>query len=183
SEASVVASSRRVRTPRPGPISTKWSSARGSIAWTRRSMTAGSCRKCWPKRLRGGCTAPPDGSESAACHLGGEPDGCKQAADLRAARAGEIERGAVIDRGAHDRQSERHVDGALEARMFDDRQSLIVIHREHRVVSLEQLRNENGVRREWPVGSDAALACTRNGGRNRAHLLISEMAALARVRI
>src|SRR6185503_19893533 len=42
----------RVRAPSPGPISTTASPAAGSTALTMRFSTAGSCRKCWPRRLR-----------------------------------------------------------------------------------------------------------------------------------
>jgi len=39
--------------PSPGPISTSRSPGCGPIAATIRRITAGSCRKCWPNRLRG----------------------------------------------------------------------------------------------------------------------------------
>src|SRR6185369_11915497 len=52
------ASNSRVRAPSPGPISTIASSPAGAIESTIRRSTPGSCRKCWPKRLRGTCFAP-----------------------------------------------------------------------------------------------------------------------------
>ena len=75
----------KVSAPRPGPISTTRSPGFGSIAATIRARTPGSCRKCWPKRLRarmharGSATAPPG--------AGGEPDRLEQAAWVRAAGA------------------------------------------------------------------------------------------------
>src|SRR5207249_2315628 len=44
-----------VSAPSPGPISTMKSVFDGLMACTRRASTPGSCRKCWPKRLRGRC--------------------------------------------------------------------------------------------------------------------------------
>ncbi len=48
---------RRVNAPRPGPISTMRSPGWGFTAATMRRSTPGSCRKCWPKRLRARITA------------------------------------------------------------------------------------------------------------------------------
>src|SRR3546814_4231497 len=53
-----------------------------------------------------------------------------QAAGVGFAAAGQIERGAVIDRRANDRQAKRDVDGLSEAGVFEYRQSLVVIHRQ-----------------------------------------------------
>src|SRR5438045_1804258 len=52
-----------------------------------------------------------------------------QTAGIRLARAGEVERGAVVDGGADQRQPERDIDAAPEACVFEHRQSLIMIHR------------------------------------------------------
>src|SRR4026209_3043826 len=43
------------------------------------------------------------------------------------AAAGDVERGAVIDRGANDRQSERDVDGASKGQQLHRDQALVVI--------------------------------------------------------
>ena len=130
----VRSSSGSVSAPRPGPISTRWSPRlRGERRRRCVRCTRGSCRKCWPKRLRGGgrhgrraqrrCAA----SRLARLHGGGE------AARIGAAGAGEIERRAVIDRGAHERQAERDVDRRAEAGVLEHRQALVVVHREHGV--------------------------------------------------
>ena len=50
------------------------------------------------------------------------------------ARAGDIEGGAVIGRGAHERQAERDVDAVVEGERLDRDQRLIVIHAERHVV-------------------------------------------------
>ena len=67
---------------------------------------------------------------------------------IGAAGAGEIERGAVIHRGAQDRQAERHIDGLVEARVFDHRQALVVVHRQHRIEVGQNARHEGRVGRQ-----------------------------------
>src|SRR5689334_2340989 len=110
-----------VRAPSPGPISTMKSSGAGSIASTRRARTRGSCRKCCPKRLRG------------RCKLDGELHRLDQTARIGFAGAGEVERGAVVDRGAHEGKPQRDVDAAAERGVLEDRQTLVVVHGEHGV--------------------------------------------------
>ena len=51
---------------------------------------------------------------------------------------GQVERGAVVDRRAHNGKSQRHVDAVAEACVFEHRQSLVVIHR-HDAVELPGL--------------------------------------------
>src|SRR4051812_34523770 len=131
----VFARSSRVRTPSPGPISTMKSSLAGSIAATIFSSTHGSWRKCCPKRLRG------------RCELDGKLERLNQAAGIGLAGAGQVERRAVVDRRAHERQAERDVDAAAEARVLQHRQSLVVVHGERAVGSLEALGYEKRVGR------------------------------------
>src|SRR5688572_2678220 len=97
------------------------SSAEGWMASTMRVRTPCSCRKCCPKRLRG------------RCELDGKLHRFDQAAGVGAAGARDVERGAVVDRGAHERQAEGHVDALAERRVLEHRQALVVVHREHRV--------------------------------------------------
>ena len=52
---------------------------------------------------------------------------------IGAAGAGEIERGAMVDRRANDWQPERYIDAAAEARVLENRQSLVVVHRQHAI--------------------------------------------------
>ena len=49
-------------------------------------------------------------------------------------RAGDVEGGAVIGRGAHDRQAQRDVDALVEMERLQRDQRLIVIHAERGVV-------------------------------------------------
>ena len=98
--------------------------------------------------------------------------------------AREVERGAVIDRRARKRQAERHVDAVAEARRLEHRQSLVVIHRDDRVVAARVLGDEHRVGGQR--AGDASNRCrARVGDRRRddVDLLAPEMAALAGVRI
>jgi len=58
-----------------------------------------------------------------------------QARRVGAALAGDVVSRAVIGRGADERQSERHVHGAVEGQGLDRDQRLVVIHAERRVVA------------------------------------------------
>jgi hypothetical protein len=62
--------------------------------------------------------------------------------------AGQVQRRAVVNRGADDGQPEGDVDGAAEAQMLEHRQPLIVIHGQHRVDPRDLLGHEGGVRRQ-----------------------------------
>ena len=44
------------------------------------------------------------------------------------AAAGDVERGAVIGAGAHERQAERHVDAVLDAEVLHRDQAVVVGH-------------------------------------------------------
>ena len=115
-----------VSAPRPGPISTM-PVARTRVDGARR------CARARPGRAgnagRSACARRimRAGVADASC----EPDrtaatGCRD----RPGRCRRVERRAVIDRGAHDRQAERDVDGVAEARVLEHRQALVVVHRE-----------------------------------------------------
>src|SRR5438270_12437858 len=82
----------------------------GLMDSTRRASTLGSCRKCWPKRLRG------------RCELDRKLGRLDQAARVGLAGSRELERGAVVDRSTHERQAEGHVQAASEARVFEQRE-------------------------------------------------------------
>src|SRR5258708_17240769 len=93
----------------------------GLISFTKRSTTWRSWRKCCPNLLRGGCKF------DRKLHCLGK------AARVGFSAAGDIQRGAVIGRGAHERQAERDVHAAPEARVLEDRPSLVLVHREKAV--------------------------------------------------
>jgi hypothetical protein len=68
-----------------------------------------------------------------ARHRDGEIRPRRTGCRVGAAAAGQVERGAVIDRGADDGQAERDVDAVLEGGVLEHRQALVVVHREHGV--------------------------------------------------
>ena len=72
----------------------------------------------------------------------------EQASGIGASGAREVERRPMVDRRAHDRQAERHVDARAEARVLQHRQALIVIHREHRVGVAQAVRMKQRIGRQ-----------------------------------
>src|SRR6266850_6090971 len=164
-------SSGAVSAPSPGPISTRKSLGAGAMASTMRPRTRGSCRKCWPNRLRG------------RCELDGKLERLREARAVCAARAGEVERGAVVDRGADEGQAERDVHAAAEARVLQHRQPLVVIHGEHRIGLPQALGDEQRVGRNGSLRVDAGAHGRGNRRRDHLHVLTSEMARFAAVRI
>src|SRR4051812_48717852 len=156
-----------VSAPSPGPISTRKSCGDGATASTMRANTRGSCRKCWPKRLRG------------LCELDGKLDRLGEAAGIGAPGSGQVERGAVIDRCADERQAERDVHAAAEARVLQHRQSLVVVHGEHRICRAQPLRYEERVGGNRPPGIDALAHRLGDGGRDHLDVLAAKMARFA----
>src|SRR2546426_2135573 len=152
-------SSGRVRAPSPGPISTMKSSWAGLMASTMRASTRGSCRKCCPNLLRG------------RCELNGELDGFDQAAGIGFAGPGEVERSAVVDRGAHERQAEGDVHALAEACVLEHRQSLVVIHGEHGVGVFHPVGNEQRVGRNRAACRDAFFHGLGDGRSDHLHVL------------
>ena len=78
----------------------------------------------------------PRASASARTQPRREPQRRDQARRAGAAGAGDVERGAVVGRGAHEGQAERDVDRFVEGERLDRDQRLIVIHAERGVVGL-----------------------------------------------
>src|SRR5262245_13982577 len=120
------------------------------MAATMRSITPGSTMKCWPNLLRGTCRRVATASlarlpRPGARHADRRFDRFQEAVGLRAPGPGDVGRSPVVDRGAHDRQPERDVDALAEARVLEDRQALIVVHRERAVRARQPVRNEQRV--------------------------------------
>ena len=108
-----------------------------------------------------------------------------EAARVGAAAARELERRAVIGRGAHDRQAERHVDGALEAGVLDrpavPGRGTWRAPRRNRASTCGTNTVSAG---SGPLGTDARGAHARSiAGRDDAQLLIAEVSAFAGVRV
>src|SRR6266404_1406920 len=160
-----------VSAPSPGPISPLTSAFEGCIASTRRARTHGSCRKCWPKRLRG------------RCELDRKLGLLEQAARVGLAGSGELERGAVIDRSTHERQAEGHVHSASKARVFEHREALVMVHGERAIGVLQPLGHEQRVRGNRTARRDARGRGGGNGRRDDLDVLASEMPRLSAVRV
>src|SRR5690606_10648981 len=179
----------RVSAPWPPPISTTTSFGSGSIAATIFAITAGSCRKCWPKRLFAWIrviAAMRRAARSrgrAACERERELDGRAEAVVPRAAGAGERERGAVVDRCPDDRQPERDVHDRAEIERLQRRQRLIVVHRDHDVAARERLGRERGVGRHRARDVEAGGREPPDHGLDQIAFLVTQHAALARVRV
>src|SRR5256885_9547233 len=148
-----------VSAPSPGPISTIKSVFEGLMASTRRASTPGSCRKCWPKRLRG------------RCELDRKLGRLDQAARVGLAGSRELERGAVVDRSTHERQAEGHVHAASEARVFEHREALVMVHGERAIGGAQPLPHEQRVSRNRAAHRDARVRSGGNGGREGPHVL------------
>src|SRR5437879_1026056 len=160
-----------VSAPSPGPISTMKSVFDGLMACTRRASTPGSCRKCWPKRLRG------------RCELDRKLGRFDQAARVGLAGSGELERGAVIDRSTHERQAEGHVHAASEARVFEHREALVMVHGERAIGAAQPLRHEQRVSGNRAARRDARVRGGGDGGADHLDVLGPEMPRLSAVRV
>ena len=116
---------------------------------------------------------PRDGRDAALRGLGRAArrprrEACSAAirlAGLALAGAGDVERGAVVGRGAHERQAERDVDRMVEGQRLDRDQRLVVIHAERGVVGRARRRVEHGVGRQRPARVDAVGAQPLDRGR------------------
>ena len=147
-------SARRAR-GRSRPRSTPSS---GPAARAMRPVRLRSSRKFWPSdflaarpcrritsRSGGRSSTALMRSAAAAVRLpasaaGGKPrrklERGDQARRIGLAGAGDVEGGAVVGRGAHERQAERDVDRVVERQRLDRDQRLVVIHAERGVVGL-----------------------------------------------
>ena len=83
-----------------------------------------------------------------------------QAGGIGLAGAGDVERGAVIGRGADEGQAEGDVDAAVEIDGLERDQRLVVIHAQRRVVTLARLGMEQRVGGEGAAGGDALRRAT-----------------------
>ena len=108
-----------------------------------------------PARTRDRARAPPAGHARAApptpelqpaASRRAMRDRRGQAGRVGPALAGDVERGAVVRAGAHERQPERHVDALLDAQVLDRNQTVVVGHR-HDEVELAG----------WPAASRARM--------------------------
>src|SRR3954471_2835646 len=160
-----------VSAPSPGPISTTESAGCRSKASTILSRTLRSWRKCWPNLLRG------------TCELDGKLDRLDQAAGVGPALAGDVERRAVVDGSAHERQAKCDVHPATEARILEHRQPLVVVHGEHAIRAAQAFRHEQRVRRDGPGRGDAGRYRLLDRGPDYVEIFGTEVPGFAAVRI
>ena len=106
-----------------------------------------------------------------------------QARRIGLAGAGDIERGAVIGRGAHERQAERDVDAVVEGQRLDRDQRLVVVHAERGVVGLARRLVEHGIGRERAARVDAVGDQPLDRRAHDQAVFLAERAVLAGVRV
>ena len=97
--------------------------------------------------------------------------------------AGNVEGGAVVGRGAHDRQAEGDVDPLVEMERLERDQRLVVIHAERRVVAAPPAAVEHDVGRMRAADVDAFLAQPLDRGDDDVDLLAPEGSVLAGMRV
>ncbi len=90
----------------------------------------------------------------AACgQVGGQLNRGDQAAWIGDALSGDVEGGAMVGRGAHDRQAKGHVLSAVHIPRLERDQRLIVIHADRDIVARSGRGDEHSVRRKGPETS------------------------------
>ena len=125
------------------------------------------------RRQRARLAAISAASRSAAIRLSGARD----------ALAGDVERGAVVGRGAHERQAQRDVDAAIEIDRLDRDQRLVVIHAQRRVVACRAAAWNIVSAASGPRASIPARAQFGDGRRDDLDLLAAEAARFAGMRV
>ena len=114
----------------------------------------------------------------------GEAQRGDEAVGARLAGAGEREGGAVVGRGAHERQAQRDVDAAVEGERLERDQRLVVIHGDRRVVGARAPRRGTACRpgrgrcTAMPSAASSAMAGAMTSASSRA-----DQAAFAGMRI
>nr|GEU28139.1 2-octaprenyl-6-methoxyphenol hydroxylase, putative [Tanacetum cinerariifolium] len=137
-------------------------------------------------RADGGRDVVEDGvSTGSIGHADGSADRRVHAAAVGQAEplAGQVERGAVVDRGADQGQAQGDVDAVAERGEFQHRQALVVVHGQHAVGVHQVLGLEQGVGRIRTGNIDAARARRVQRRRDGVDFLAAQVAALARMRV
>ena len=112
------------------------------VSWRCYAIEPRSAAAYWSRLTRRCSWMPPIGSSPSTTTDRQVPVSRRGEASVWRKRVGErgalprdVERRAVVDRGAHDRQPERHVHAALEREQLHGRVTLVVIHADDRVVA------------------------------------------------
>lgn len=113
--------------------------------------------------------------------LNRQPNRRIQTPHIRLPRSRQIQRRAVIHRGADDRHAERDVDAAAEAGVFEDGEALVVVHGEEGVAVFQVVLAEHGVGGEGAGEVQAFVAQFFEHGDDGVDFFRAEMAAFAGV--
>lgn len=95
----------------------------------------------------------------------------------------DVERSAVIGRGADERQAQGDIDALVELQRFQRDQGLVVIHAQGRIIARACPRREQRVARDGAESGDPLGLQGGDGRGDDAGFLIPELAAFARVRV
>jgi hypothetical protein len=108
-------------------------------------------------------------------HRSSHPERCDKAARIRRSLTRYIERCAVVDGCSYDRQPECDVHGCAESCVLEDRQTLVVVHREYSVFVSGAWRKSR-VRGQWASDFFSATGEFRDDGRYNAVIFVAEVA-------
>ena len=108
----------------------------------------------------------------------------QQAALVSLAGPGNVERGAMVDRGADDRQTDRDIHSGVDTKHFDGTVTLVMIHRDDDIEIAPAGPEKQGVRRQRSFDVPAAFPAGPHRRLDfRFFLAPSEKSVLAGVRI
>ena len=130
---------------------------------------------------RGGHDAASGAGLSAMASRAASRSAATRLVAIGGAGAGDVEGGAVIGRGAHERKAERDIDGVIESKRLDRDQRLVVIHAQGGIVGRARPFVEQRIGRQRTPGIDAVGNEPRNGRGNDGAVLLAERAVLAGV--
>ena len=116
-------------------------------------------------------------------HLQRHFDCRNQTADFRAAGAGQIKRGAVVDGGADEGQTQSDVHAFAEASVLEYGQALVVVHGEHGVDGFLADAREQGVGGQRANQREPFAAQEVEHGFDHFDFLTAEVAGFASVRV
>src|SRR5690606_12171735 len=170
----------------------------GPAARAMRAVTFASSRKCCSNPLRadrayraitsrrggsGGASCTTDRLAPASGYLSGDVQRSRETGVTGDAGGRDIERGAMVGRGAHEGEADRDVDATVEVYCLEGDQGLVVIHAECGVVASASLGMKERIGSMWPPGVDSALpeVCYRR--RDLVDLFPTHGAVLAGMRI
>ncbi|MNS97900.1 hypothetical protein D3C72_1322490 [compost metagenome] len=98
---------------------------------------------------------------------------------LGLASTGQVQRGAVVYRGADEGQPQRDVHAVAEGAVFQRRQPLVMVHRQHAVGIAQVARLEQRVGRERAARIDAGILGLRQRGHDHVDLFAAHVPAFA----